>query len=333
MSKPAPRPSSVQLPHSVSYLKTRRGRLARAAAKAVEPLEARTLFTATPLYWDPTGASTAAGGAGTWNTTALEWRSGSPTGSLVAWANAGDANGPYKAVFSAGSGTVTIGVGVTASSVSFTASGYTLAGSAALSFSGGTGQVDVASGLSETISAPIAGANGLTKTSAGTLTLGGADTYSGVTVVSAGTVNVTGNESGATGGWAIGTTNAAASTVNLQAGSTIVVAGSGSIQVGGTVASTGTATATLNVAGSVTNGGTLLDGRAGVINLNSGGNWVQNGSMSVVGQGGYGAALAVNAGASLTYAGASAITVNPGNSGGAASVTVTGGALTTSAGF
>ena len=44
-----------------------------------------------------------------------------------------------------------------------------------------------------------------------------------------------------------------------------------------------------SVAGTVTNNGTLFVGRSGVLNLNSGAVWTQNGDMTVAGQGGFGA--------------------------------------------
>jgi autotransporter-associated beta strand protein/YD repeat-containing protein len=182
---------------------------------AVEPLEDRTLFTATPLYWDPSGAATASGGSGTWNTTTAEWRSGSATGSLVAWNNSGDANGPFQAVFSAGSGTVTIATPVTASQVAFNSSGYNVSGvntsSGILTLSTNQ-QVSVASGDTATISAIIAGSAGLTKTGAGTLILAGSNTYTTQTLLSAGTIQLNGQLSG------YATLGATSNTLNISGG-------------------------------------------------------------------------------------------------------------------
>ncbi len=213
------------------------------------------MMAATPLYWDPSGAATAAGGSGTWDATTAEWRSGSPTGPLVAWANAGDANGPYQAVFSAGSGTVTLGVGVTASSVSFTASGYTLSGANALTLAGGTGQVDVASGSTETIAAPVAGTVGLTKTSAGKLTLSGSNTYSGGTTLAAGTLDVTSDAALGAVPSSTSTNITFSGTASLQAGAASVsLAGQRGISIAaGVTATLDTQSNTLTVNGPISN--------------------------------------------------------------------------------
>jgi hypothetical protein len=163
-------------------------RLAMAASAAVEPLEKRTMLTATPLYWDPTGASTASGGAGTWDTSTAEWRSGSPTGSLVAWSNAGDANAPYQAIFPGTGGGVALGTSVSAVSLSFAADGYSINGGSdgyTLTLSGGIGQIDVTPDSTAAISASLSAGPGLTKTNTGILNLTGT-----VTGTTAQTLNV-----------------------------------------------------------------------------------------------------------------------------------------------
>ena len=170
-----------------------------AARAAVEPLERRTMLTVTPLYWDPAGAATASGGSGTWDTTTAEWRSGSASGPLVAWSNSGDANGLYEAVFPSSAGTVTLSAAVTAASLSFTSNGYSLSGGSSgysVTLGGTEGQIDVANNAGVTISAAIYAGSGLTKTSAGTLSLSG--TLSGTAAetldVQGGTVNIEASE-------------------------------------------------------------------------------------------------------------------------------------------
>ena len=182
-----------------------------------------------------------------------------------------------------------------------------------------------------TIAQTISGTGALSKIGAGTLTLSGANSYTGGITADGGTVNVSGNQSAATGGWSIGPSSTNATTVNFQAGSLVVVASGKQMRLGNTTAS-GTAGQVLNVAGTVINNGTLYDGRPGTLNLTSGASWTQGGAMSVNAQGGYSSTLTVNAGASFVYAGSTAVGLNPGSSG-SALLTVSGGLFTTGRGF
>ena len=186
----------------------------------VEVMEKRTMLTGTPLYWDPSGAATASGGAGTWDTATLEWRSGSAAGPLVAWSNAGDANGPYQAIFPGSGGTVVLGASVSAVSVSFAANGYALTGGSGdygLSFAGGIGQIDVTPNSTASISAAVSAAPGLTKTNTGTLNLAGI-----VTGTATQTLNV---ETGAL----VVSTSEAWKTVEVGIAGELVIQGTGSV--------------------------------------------------------------------------------------------------------
>ena len=314
---------------------TAKGRLARAALFGAEPLESRTMFTATPLYWDPSGAAMASGGSGTWDTSTLEWRSGSTTGALVAWNNTGDANGPYQAVFSAGSGAVTTGSGITAAGISFSTTGYNVSGSSSITLTG-IGQIDVSSGATATIGASLSGSVGIDKTGTGTLALSGTNTFSGVATAAAGVVNVYGNQSSATGGWSLGNNNASTPvTVTFQSGSSISVASGKSISIN--QANTSPSIGILNVAGSVTNSGTLSIARDSALNINSGGSWTQNANMSVgaLTNTGYNSTLNINTSGSFTYAGSNPISVSPstGSSAGNGNFNIAGGMLITGAAF
>jgi len=108
---------------------------------------------------DGDGAST--GGAGTWDTTIQNWDAGgSPH---VAWNNFNN----DTAIFGGAAGTVTLGAGITVGGVIIdTTANYTFQTSG------------------------IGGSGTLTKSGSGTLTLSSANTYSGGTVINAGTVAV-----------------------------------------------------------------------------------------------------------------------------------------------
>ncbi|MEO5716092.1 MAG: autotransporter-associated beta strand repeat-containing protein [Luteolibacter sp.] len=137
------------------------------------------------LTWDGsnTANGVADGGTGTWNanSTANWWNGASD----VVWPNTGTDN---DAVFANTAGTVTISGGVTANDLTFSTTGYTLAGST-LTLNGTTPTITVTNSPdTATISSVIAGSSGLTKAGAGTLTLTGSNNYTGATTVSAGSL-------------------------------------------------------------------------------------------------------------------------------------------------
>jgi len=186
------------------------------------------------------------------------------------------------------------------------------------------------------------GAIGVTKLGTHTLVLSGANTYTGITLVTNGTVNVQNDQSAATGGWTVSDANFPASgtgsnapTLNFQTGSTIVVPSGKAISL--STSQSGGQIMTLNVAGTVTNSGTLSDGRQSAININNGGNWTQNGTMSIATTSTtFGSAnMTVNTGGVFTYAGSSAITLNPSaaTGTGSANLTLAGGTFITTKGF
>ena len=179
------------------------------------------------------------------------------------------------------------------------------------------------------------GGNGyrLSKSGGSTLNLFGANTYTGPTLVTNGTVNVTGDESAATGGWQMpgGAVNSYTTTVNFQSGSKVYASG-GNCNIG--AANSGNYYQTMNVSGTVTNTAQLNVNRLGVLNINNGGLWLNAGAMTMIGVGGFGATMLVNPGGSFIYTGTSAIQLNgvSGN-GGISTLMINGGAFTTGQSF
>jgi autotransporter-associated beta strand protein len=92
---------------------------------------------------------------------------------------------------------------------------FTLSSNRGITLNAGGGTIDTASGTTLTYGGIVAGAGALTKTSAGTLTLSSANSYTGGTTINAGTVNIGNNTS-------LGT-NTVSFTGNstLQAGATL----------------------------------------------------------------------------------------------------------------
>ena len=125
------------------------------------------------------------------------------SGSNTTWDNATTKdwsplpNGPYTSLWSSGSdaqfqnpaGTVTVSGSIASvRSLTFNATGYTLTGGS-INLTGSGGSIDVVSG-NATINSVLSGFDGLTKTGAGLLTLGGANVYTNGTTITAGSLSV-----------------------------------------------------------------------------------------------------------------------------------------------
>ncbi|HEY2414903.1 MAG TPA: autotransporter-associated beta strand repeat-containing protein [Pirellulaceae bacterium] len=237
-------------------------------------------FPINALYWDPnhTHAATGSGGSGTWNTTAANWFNGTTD---VAWNNANN----DTAIFAGSAGTVALSTGITARAIGFSTSGYTV-GNNVLTLSGGG--VDVASGLTETISSQIAGSAGLTLTGSGTTILTGTNTYSGTTTISAGTLQIgSGGTAGTLGSGSI--INGAALRFNRTDSITVssAISGTGSLTQAGT--------GTLILIGANTYGGTTTIS-AGTLQIGNG----SAGGTPGTGAIGNSGALVINLSGSLT---------------------------------
>ncbi len=140
------------------------------------------------LYWDTNGAAAGAGGstpAGTWDSSTANWaNSAGGAVSPQQWVAGGTAH------FSAGAdatGSFTVALSGTqvADGLLFEEGNVTLNGG---QLTLGSGGIDVSASASTTIISPIGGADGLTKTGAGTLTLSGNNTFTGGVTISGGTL-------------------------------------------------------------------------------------------------------------------------------------------------
>jgi autotransporter-associated beta strand protein len=304
---------------------------------AANPALAQTTF-----YWDADAdTSIDTGGAGIWDITSSLWRSGSDTGTLSLWPNTDPA--VDTAQFAGTTGTVALNsdsANLNFSRIVFATTGYEIAppasGTATLNVSGGSpARITTNTSVSTTISAVISGAStiSLNKAGAGTLTLSGVNTLTGPITVSAsdtsgGILNISGDQSAATGGYTISGT----STVNFQAGSTIAVAAGKNITL-----SNSAGAHSLNVAGTVTSAGSLNVRGRSTLNINSGANWTQSATMAVQPQTtSFNAALNVPSGGNFTYNGTANIILaksNNATNNGSASITLSGGTFTTRKGF
>ncbi|MEO5712092.1 MAG: autotransporter-associated beta strand repeat-containing protein [Luteolibacter sp.] len=183
------------------------------------------------IYWDggtadiaTNGDGQSQGGSGTWNITTKNWDPGSGS------AHVASSKTTYAAIFGGTAGTVTVGVNLTTTGMTFNTDGYTVAGSSTLltvksggivangnttisallklsvnqSWTTASGKSLTVSGTVDTntriltltgagntsISGVISGTGRLIKSGTGLLTLTGANTYSGTTTLSGGTLNL-----------------------------------------------------------------------------------------------------------------------------------------------
>jgi len=195
------------------------------------------------LYWDGVAGWNAAapgsGGGGTWATGSGGW---DPT---------------QKAVFAASGGAVTVDAGgVTATNgIDFEANGYTLSGGS-IAFGSTSQVVAVTAASTATIDAVITGSNGLSKTLAGTLDLGGANTFTGNVVISGGTLSIAADTAlgNATNDLTVNGTLQTTSTLAFDAGRDL--SGSGTLDIApGTTLTVNGATAMTGL--TLANAGTL----------------------------------------------------------------------------
>lgn len=137
------------------------------------------------VSWSAAASGTGVGGSGTWSSVGMRWVNGTGRMSPVPTA---------RAVFSGSAGTVTVSGQVGAAGLAIQSGGYLLAGGTITLASGGSRPaVDVAAGVTGTLSATLSGSAGFAKTGAGTLVVTRPLAITGTAQVTAGVLAVTGS--------------------------------------------------------------------------------------------------------------------------------------------
>ena len=176
--------------------------------------------SAEPFTWSTNTTGAAQDGAGAWNNTVSNWVGAGDV--HVLWNNA---NGD-TAVFGAGGvgGTVTASSGITIGGLTFNAISnvtYTLAGGPLIL----TNAPTITANTNATINSVLSGSAGVVTTGAGTLTLGGANTFTGNLVVAGGTLRdtlaVNNNNPTATG---LGNMTSVGRQIQVNSGATLLFA-------------------------------------------------------------------------------------------------------------
>jgi len=208
-------------------------------------------------YWDgadTTGASVVAngdGGSGVWNAAGTNWTTQTGFGVNDAW------QGQVAVFGGASGGNVTVEGTQVFQELRFDTAGYTLQAGAggALATTGGFSVIDVDAPLA-TVNVGISGNGGLTKTGAGTLVLGAANGYAGVTTVSEGVLRIA--ASGSIGG--AGVVNSAglenAGTINSGITNSGTLTSTGIIN--GALSNSGTASLAGQLNGALSNTGSVV---------------------------------------------------------------------------
>ncbi|MDD0843067.1 autotransporter-associated beta strand repeat-containing protein, partial [Pseudomonas sp. Gutcm_11s] len=142
-------------------------------------------------FWDGNGTAddnVISGGNGTWDAVATNWTNANGSSNL-AWNN-------RFAAFAGSAGNVTVNGAQNFTGMQFLTDGYHLQSGSAAALTamadnnGNAPRIIVDSGSKATVDVAIGGSHGLIKTGAGTLVLGGSNTYSGGTTVSGGTLQI-----------------------------------------------------------------------------------------------------------------------------------------------
>ncbi|WP_449070718.1 autotransporter-associated beta strand repeat-containing protein, partial [Prosthecobacter sp.] len=222
-----------------------------------------TSTSAATLHWDADGVAagnavdgSGLGGTGTWNTTALNWWDLTTD---TAWPN----TTADTAIFAGQAGQVTLDGTLQAGGLVFESDGHTLTGGTLML--GGAATIDVTTSNRAVISAEIAGVSGLVKSGGGVLSLGRFNSYSGVTTINGGVVEVLREESlGTTGDIVLdGGTLRALGNEFYSLRNITVEAGGGTLDVTRTASNFGT----MRLRGQISGAGTLTKTGFGELRL------------------------------------------------------------------
>ncbi|TFT99967.1 transporter, partial [Polymorphobacter arshaanensis] len=147
-------------------------------------------------YWDggdTVGNGTIDGGNGTWSVAGTNWTGPAPSGINTNWQGG-------IAVFAGAAGTVTLDAPASFVGLQFATTGYTIGATGTGGLTNASGAFVYANtGISATINAVISGAGALDKQGVGTVTLNAANTYTGGTTITDGTLGVGNNAALSTG--------------------------------------------------------------------------------------------------------------------------------------
>ncbi|MFM6130463.1 MAG: beta strand repeat-containing protein, partial [Sphaerospermopsis kisseleviana] len=237
------------------------------------------------IFWTANGSTL--GGAGTWDTSGLNWSTAASPVSGAAW------DSTKTAVFTNSAATVTVSTVTASNGVQFSTDGYTLS-SSTITLGGSaiaSNTITTDANVGATIGSKLSGTAGMTKAGAGTLTLTGANDYTGGTLISSGTL--VGNTTSLQGT----ITNNAGIVFNQTADGTLSTALSGS----GALTKIGSATLSLSAANSFSGAMTISNGAVRLANNTASGTTA--GGITVVS----GAALELSNGITV---GAEALSLN-----------------------
>ncbi|MGY4752010.1 autotransporter domain-containing protein [Pannonibacter sp. Q-1] len=212
------------------------------------------------------------GGSGTWDSSTTNWTS--QAGNVAtSWAG-------LTAVFAgATGGTVTVSGTQTVAGLQFATDGYTLSGTGQLEAGSGGLELRIDTGLTATIATGISGSGAVSKTGVGTIVLSGSNSYTGGTLLNAGTLSVSGDQNlGGTNGSLTFNGGTLATTANMSSSRTMVFNSAGRFDV-----ATGE---DLQLTGTLTGSGGLVKSGSGALYLTgtssySGGTTISAGTLQV----------------------------------------------------
>ena len=211
---------------------------------ATGPVVRSATLGISPMVWDPDGGynNGTTGGAGNWSTGGTSF-DGLPQPEILtglAPADTSWVNGTNLAVFGGnpGTGLVNVASGISAAGIQFDMPGYQLSGGS-LTFATPAGSVpviEVRAGV-DTVNTPISGNQGLKKSGAGTVVLGGVNDFTGSIAILSGNLEIGGSGQLGSGNYADPIQISAGSALRYFSGTAQTlsgqISGSGSLVIGG----------------------------------------------------------------------------------------------------